>query len=660
MPGLSRSKRTPNPGALVIVGNGIASLRFCEKAVALGLNRRFQITVIGGEAHPAYDRVRLSSYVKLGSASPLIFQPLEWYAENRITLITGDPVVSLTTDEKRVVTQTGKVIAYDELLLATGSSAYVPPIPGVELPGVHVYRTLTDLDGIIAGAKEAKTAVVVGGGLLGLEAAQALKHLGLMITIIERAEFPMPRQLQATAGHMISDRLRELGLEFRGGFSTSEIQRTESGLTMTATDGQAVTADLVVISAGISPNSDIADQAGLRCGVRGGVIVNDQLVTSDPHVHAIGECALHHGQIYGLAAPAATMARHVAQSLAGKKLPPFQTPDLSTRLKMLGVEVTTIGNPLDRGENIEFRKDGCYRMITLSGRRVPVGAIAIGEWPESSLLQGWHLEGRALRKAEADRFEAEGVLDPRVAGTAVCEWPDERLVCNCTQVTKGALCHAMALGACSPSSLSATTGASTVCGSCLPLLEQLCGTPVSQRRGLSQMILIIIAILSLLTVIGSFIIHVPPAESVESWRYQLDLLWSRPLPKQITGYSLLAVCALGMLISLRKRIARFRFGSFAKWRVFHAIFGLVALAVLFSHTGFRFGSNLNATLMTTFVGLNLLGSFAGIAAGLETRGSPRLAMYARRVRPGLTVAHYVLFWPLPVLLGFHIASAYLY
>lgn len=660
MYGLLRPKRAAASGNLVVVGNGIASLRFCEEAVACGLNLRCRITVIGGERLPAYDRVRLSQYVKARSPEPLIFHPAEWYRENDITLHTGDPGAAIYPDGRRVVTEKGREYFYDELVLATGSSAFVPPIPGVDLPGVFVYRTLADLDGIIGAAEGARRAAVIGGGLLGLEAAQALEHLGLETTIIERAEFPMPRQLNATAGEMITRRIEALGLRFRGGFSTREIRRSGERLELVAEDGATVGADLIVISAGISPNSGIAAEAGLPCGVRGGVIVDDRLLTSDPHIHAIGECALHRGETYGLAAPAAAMARHVARSLAGRKTPPFGTPDLSTSLKMLGVEVVTIGGALDRGEMIEFATEDRYRLITLDADRIPAGALGIGGWPESSLVHGWHLEGRALREREIERFVSTGLFDPGGAGSSVMQWPDERMVCNCTRVSKGALCHAMAAGACSPDTLATATGASTVCGSCRPMLEELCGAPVSARRGVSPTILIAVAGLALLAVVAVFAVRVPHATSVDSWNYRLDRLWGETLPKQITGYSLLGVSLLGLLISLRKRLPRFRFGSFAKWRVFHAAFGLLSLAVLFAHTGFRFGSNLNASLMTVFTGLNLLGALAGVAAGLETRGAPGAAMFARRIRPGLTVAHYVLFWPLPVLLGFHIASAYLY
>ncbi|BCX47125.1 nitrite reductase [Haloferula helveola] len=635
-------------------------MRFCEEAVALRLNRKFRITVIGGEPRPAYDRVRLSRYVKGRDEASLTIRDSEWYSAQDIELKLGDPVSKLDRSRGCVVTESGVEVAYDELVLATGSAAFVPPLEGVGLQKVFVYRTIDDLEAIMSAAGEASKAVVIGGGLLGLEAAQALETLGLKVAIVERAAFPMPRQLNAKAGALVTGKLESLGLGFHGSFAGQAIRRTAEGLELVPEDGAALTCDLIVISAGIAPNSELAAAAELECGVRGGVVVDHQLATSDPKVHAIGECALHEGQIYGLAAPAVSMAHHVARKLAGKRPPDFERPDLSTRLKMLGIDVVTIGDPLDRGETVEFEGDGIYRAITLDPRRVPVGALGIGEWPESSQIHGWYREGRALRDKEVARFAAEGVIDAGAASASVLAWPGERMVCNCMSVTKDGLCRAIACGAASPEKLAEATGASTVCGSCAPLLAELCGSPAAPGRAMSPLLLIAIALLALVAAVLVPVAEVPVATSVESFNYALDRFWSDALPKQITGYSLLGVSLLGLLISLRKRLPRFRFGAFAKWRVFHAAFGLVALGALFAHTGFRFGDNLNACLMAVFVGLNLLGAVAGVAAGLETRGGPRAASLARRLRPGLTVAHYVFFWPLPVLVAFHIAAAYIY
>lgn len=629
--------------------------------MALGLAKRFRITVVGAEVMPGYDRVRLSRYVETRDAASLVLRPAEWYEAAGIRLVLGEPVITINREAGEVLTKVGSRIAYDQLVLSTGSSAFVPPLEGVTAEGVFVYRTIGDLEAIMAAAKTAKRALVIGGGLLGLEAAQAVDSLGLPVTIVERAAFPMPRQLNARGGDRVMARIRQLGMEFHGSFAGKAIERRPESLVLIDEEGRELAADLIVISAGIAPNSDLAGQAGLECGVRGGVVVDDSLSTADARIHAIGECALHQGQIYGLAAPAAAMARYVARKLAGKKQKPFPKPDLSTRLKMLGLDVLTVGDPLDRGETFEFESAESYRAITLDGRRVPVGALGVGAWPESAQVHSWYLEGRAVRDKEIERFVAEGELQPGGGSASVTAWPGERVVCNCMSVTKERLCQAMACGATTPATLAEATGASTVCGSCTGLLAELCGDPAEAPvKPAAPLVLVYFGVIAWVLTMTIPVLSPPVATSVDSIVYQLDRFWADSLAKQVTGYSLLGVCLLALAISARKRLPRFRFGSFAKWRVFHAGVGLSSLLLLFVHTGFRFGGDLNTWLMGVFVGLNLLGSAAGIAAGMEVRGGPRSAMLARRMRPGLVVAHYVFFWPLPVLVGFHIAAAYLY
>ncbi len=655
-----RTKQPPSPQpVLLVLGNGIASVRFCEEAVKAGLTASFRIVVLGGESRPAYDRVRLSRYIETGDAAALVFRDAAWYAKHDIDLHPGDPAVSLDLGSREVVTAAGARHHYDELVFATGSSAFVPPIPGADGPRVFVYRTLDDLDAIRAASAGKSRAAVIGGGLLGLEAAQALKFLGLRVTVVERAAFPMPRQLNAAAGEMLQHEIGKLQIGFHGNAATQAIEDSGGELVIRMDDGSAVRCDLVVVSAGISPNSRLAQAAGIACGVRGGIVVDDRLSTSEPHVHAIGECALHRGEIYGLAAPAAAMARHLVSRLAGRRCKPFTPPDLSTRLKLLGIEVASIGAPLDRGQAVEFRAPGRYRLLVAGPDRRIRGALGIGPWPESTQVHQWFLEGRRLPRGAWRRFEREGLVFPERDESDPAAWPDGRLVCNCMHVTKGELCAAMARCEATPEALARETGASTVCGTCKPLLARLCGLSAANVRPAGAAALLWLSLLALPVALVAAIYKFPVADSVASIGHKLDKLWSEPLPKQVTGYALLAVSLLGLLVSLRKRWSRFRFGAFGWWRVFHAAFGLVALAVLFAHTGFRFGANLNAWLMAVFVGLSLLGAATGIAASLESQAG-RAGGIARRFRPPLLVAHYVLFWPLPVLVAWHIAAAYLY
>ncbi|MEM9079281.1 MAG: FAD-dependent oxidoreductase [Verrucomicrobiota bacterium] len=660
-PKAARRKALPKGSRLVVIGNGMVSCKLCQLLVDAGLNKRLEITIIGRETLPAYDRINLSKFVDSKNADQLILKNQSWYEEHGIQLLLGTEVSSVEQSLKTVRLSNGQSLNYDLLVFATGSRPFVPPIEGSDLPNVFLYRTVQDLETIVAAAHGKQQATVIGGGLLGIEAAQAIQKLGLDAAIVERAAFLMPRQLNQKAANLLQSSVAEQNIALHLGKSSTTITQTGDRLKVSFNSQESFETDLVIISAGITPNSELAAAAGLSVGVRGGIVVDHQLETEDPNILAIGECALLNGRIYGLAAPGYAMARHLVDRIAGKRMEPFPEPDLSTRLKMLGVDVVTIGDSLEEGRQIEFESDGIYRMLIMNGRGELKGGLGVGPWPEAGKVQSLFLDGHRIREKEQDHFLKEGVLAPGGGTTPVNQWPDERVVCNCMAINKGQLVSCLAKCHNDPDQIASATGASTVCGSCRPLLEELCGSTTSPKKAIGTRSLLTASSLALLGVLVT--IFAPPmamAESVESWWYQVDKFWRDNVIKQITGYSLMAIFLIGLLISLRKRFKWFRIGHFAHWRVFHAVFGIVALIALFIHTGFRFGHNLNFWLMFTFVGLNLLGAFAGIVSALESTGTSSTALVARRFRPVLTYAHLVLFWPLPVLLVFHILSVYLY
>lgn len=634
--------------------------KLCEYFTQSKIFPNLEITVVGKEPLPAYDRINLSTYVDHKDASQLIFNSEEWYQEKGITLLTSTEVVAVDPKLKCVTLSDETKHNYDILVFATGSRPFVPPIPGGDHPNVFLYRNIVDLKSIISASKGKSKAAVVGGGLLGLEAAQAIQKLGLKADVVERASFLMPRQLNETASTLLQKSITEQGIGLYLGKGSTTIEDTGEQLRLVFDKGDPLDCDLVVISAGITPNSELAKNSGLETGLRGGIVVNDHFETSEDNIFAIGECALLDGNIYGLAAPGYAMARHLIARLEGQKIAPFPTPDLSTRLKMLGVDVITIGDPLEEGRRVEFSTDDLYRMLILGPKGELKGGLGVGDWPEGGKIQSLYAEGQFIKKKEEDYFAAEGVLQPGGGETPVAQWPDERIVCNCMGVNKGQLVACLAKCKNDPKLLAAQTSASTVCGSCEPLLDELCGAPVvSKPKGARA--LLALSILALLAVLIT--IFAPPpamADSVASWWYQVDQFWRDGVIKQITGYTLMGIFLIGLLLSLRKRIKWFRFGHFAYWRVFHTAFGIIALLALFVHTGFRFGHNLNFWLMFTFVALNLLGALAGVVAAIESAGNSKAALTARRFRPALTYAHLILFWPLPVLLTFHILSVYLY
>ena len=283
---------------LIVIGNGMTGYKFCEKFVERNLGAKFKIIVIGEETRPAYDRVHLTNYYKGASAEKLTLAPREWYEANGIELLTGELVVNVDRNHKNITTDKDRTLEYDTLIFATGSSAYLPPIDGINKVGVFAYRKIEHLDAIKDFSKNVKKAVVIGGGLLGLEAAKALKNDGLDVTIVEQGQRLMVRQMDEKGASIIHEQLLQLNIEVLTDTITSEITGDGVVTGLRFVNGLLLPAQMVVISAGIKPRDELARKACLRVGDKGGISVNDHMLTSDTSIYAIGECALSHGLVW--------------------------------------------------------------------------------------------------------------------------------------------------------------------------------------------------------------------------------------------------------------------------------------------------------------------------------------------------------------------------
>jgi nitrite reductase (NADH) large subunit len=632
----------------VIIGNGMASYKLCERLTASGGYARYRIIVFGDEPSPAYDRVHLTDFLGGRSSEELTLASREWYAENEIELHTGERVVSVDRDKRTIETDAGKVVMYDKLVFATGSQPYVPPIEGSILSNVFVYRTVGDLAAIRRQARPSQSAAVIGGGLLGLEAARALQTLGMECHVIEYAPQLLPLQLDPRGGKLARQRIEDLGIRIR--VNARAVCITSNGgrrvLHFAGQSEPPLEVDLIVIAAGVKPRDELARACGLEIGGRGGVAVNSLLQTSDPNIFAIGECASYKDATYGLVAPAYRMAEVLADRLSGCARE-FSGADLSTRLKVFGVEVAVLGDYNQPACSVSWQSDSVYRRIVIKGGRL-IGASALGEWPEIQQMQDAVLKNRRLWPWQVKRFQRQGRIW-RHRTQSVKNWPAEAIVCNCMNVSCGALKQACDVGAVTVEALARATGASTLCGSCKPLLGDLLTaterrSPRPQKAARS---LVAAAFAALLLTILFFVAPPIPYSGTVQSAVPYDLIWRNGVWKEATGFTLLTFSLAGLVMSLRKRWMRFRFGAFEVWRLLHALMGVGALIVLVAHTGLRFGTNLNFALMSIFVGANLLGAFAGVAGGLDLRW-----------RRFATWMHIVMIWPLPVLVGFHILMAY--
>lgn len=462
---------------IIIVGNGMVGFKLCEKLVAKS-TKSLDLIVFGEEMRPAYDRVHLSEFFNGKSAEELQLAPSSWYADKGIELIIGDPILEIDRKAKSVRSYLGRVAYYDYLILATGSAAFVPPIPGIEKAGVFIYRTIEDLVLMQSWAPKAKTGAVIGGGLLGLEAAKAMIDLGVCDThVIEFAPRLMPRQIDDAGSSLLQGKLESLGLTIHTSKNTQEILGESAISGMQFQDESILPVDMLVISAGIKPRDELARACGLEVGPRGGIVVNQYMQTSDHHILAIGECALYEGMIYGLVAPGYDMAEAAVSTLLGLEKT-FQGFDMSTKLKLIGVDVASFGDPFVTGNDahtivFEDRNKGIYKRVNISpdGKEL-LGGILIGDADQyNMLLQTCKNKVVLPPNPEDILLGARG--GEHDGGAGVTSLPDEAVICSCEAVSKGDISSYVLEGAATLDDIKKCCKAGTGCGGCVPMVKDI-------------------------------------------------------------------------------------------------------------------------------------------------------------------------------------------
>nr|WP_234327254.1 nitrite reductase large subunit NirB [Streptomyces sp. NRRL WC-3742] len=470
--------------------------RFLEAWAAQPAARTWRVTVLAEEPRPAYDRVHLSSLFDGSTPEDLALCPSGFLAEHGIDLRLGDPVTAIDRAAHLVRTASGAEVRYDALVLATGSVPFVPPVPGTDAPGCHVYRTVEDVDAIRAEAATAATGVVVGGGLLGLEAAGALRAGGLATHVVEFAPRLMAVQVDEGGGAALRRRIEDLGVTVHTGAGASGVLTGPDGRVraLALSDGRELPADLVVFSAGVRARDQLARDCGLPVGPRGGVVVDASCRTEDPAVFAIGECAQAvDGRVYGLVAPGYQMAEAAARTVAGLDGKGFTGADLSTELKLLGVDVASFGDPHGTAEGAldvlySDSRTGVYRKLVIGADGALLGGVLVGDTEGYGALRPLAVAGRPLTVAPEQL-----VLPAGFAGSAgPVALPDEAVLCSCHNVTQGAVRAAVReQGAESVAAVRKCTRAGTGCGSCLKQLgtvvaEELEASGVSTLKGLCE------------------------------------------------------------------------------------------------------------------------------------------------------------------------------
>ncbi|HBD03144.1 MAG TPA: nitrite reductase large subunit, partial [Psychrobacter sp.] len=479
---------TMNKAKLVVIGNGMVGHHFIERAIEQGLHDQFEIHVFAEEDRPAYDRVYLSSYFEHKDVSKLNLVDLSRYEDAQIQLHLNQRITNIDAANQCISTEDGTQIDYAELVLATGSYPFVPPIPGREHPHCHVYRTIKDLDDILSTAEKPKVkkGVVVGGGLLGLEAAKALVTLGLETYVVEFAPQLMGVQLDAAGGDILKRKIEGLGVKVLTGKNTKAIidntlsDEASCHLTMQFADDTSLDTDMIVFSAGIRPQDGIIKsnpECGIEIGTRGGILIDEACRTNAPNVYAIGECAVWDNTVFGLVAPGYSMASICAAQIAGDHAQTFTGADMSTKLKLMGVDVGSIGDAHGATENslsylYQNPAEGIYKkLVTTADNKRLLGAVLVGDTEDyNNLLQLFlndidlptHPESLILPNVEKPTMGIENL-------------PDSATICSCYNVTKGAICAAVEDGAYTMAEVKSCTSAGTGCGGCAPMVKDTLG-----------------------------------------------------------------------------------------------------------------------------------------------------------------------------------------
>jgi nitrite reductase (NADH) large subunit len=640
---------------VVIVGTGPVGIRVAEELLRRDPAR--SIVLYGDEPWEPYQRVQLSALLMGEIGWGAIDNRLRLFAGHRVVQHQHCAVVAIDRARRRVRDADGAEQRYSKLIMATGSRPHIPSIAGIDRAGVYTFRDLNDVQRLMARRVRSRHTAVLGGGLLGLEAARALRRHSTSVTLLQHAPRLMNRQLDDAAAVLLRRQVEALGIEVILDDSVREVVGDAWLKSLRLLSGRHLDCDTLVLATGIVPNTCLALEAGLSVGR--GIRVDDRMVTSDPDILAIGECCEHRGQVVGLVAPGLEQAAVAAHNLNGGQAR-YEGSVAATHLKVVGVPVFSVGVTGDDENPAEHRVHSWvapepprYRKIILRNGRL-VGATGVGDWPEATAVQEAVIHQRRIGPLVRWRFRRHGRLWSERGQNSVAFWPAGAIVCNCVAVTRGRLTDAVAGGCRTTGCLTEITGAGRVCGSCRPLLAELVGTQAQPSAVPGRRMLLWVSLASLLVLIAFYLpggFRELGSAQVSAWPQRL---WTNGFWRQVSGYTLLTLGLATLLLSLRKRWPRLVFGNFGWWRVAHVALGLAMLGTLVMHTGLRLGNNLNFLLLASFFMLTKLGSVAAVAVAVEQR--PTHA--SRKWKRFSTLAHVLLAWPLPALLGFHILSVY--
>jgi len=647
----------------VIVGTGPVGVRCAQKL--LEFCDEAQIVIYGAEIESPYNRVKLSQYLSRHVDREELDNPILGKIDHRLAEYTDRKVVAIDRAKKTVTDAEGNIQPYTKLILATGSNPTIPQIPGADLPCVYPFRSLRNTNDLIDLRERHADICVIGAGALGLEAATALKTPKNTVTLQSRGKL-LSGLLGEEGEEFLQSSLSALGVQLRVGDVLESIEQIGEKSTLFFGNGETLRVDAIVLCTGIQPEVTLAQQNGLE--TERGIIVNEWMQTSDPDIYAIGECAEHDRKVYQLVRPgyeqAESCCSHIRRNHGGEILErPYSGSYTDIQLKIAHIPCAIIGDVasdnIEQPENMRShvyrnRFKGIYRRLFIRDGII-LGAVYIGSWDEAVNLRQAVAQEEKVSQRALKHFESDGRLFAKQPANNIKNFPDGYLVCQCNSVSKGELCKAISNGKRTLNELQQATTAGSVCGSCRPLMAELLDAPVPNLVMRHAKGILITSTVSLLLIMLAILMPIPPvSESVQSGLFW-EKLWYDNFWKQVTGYSILVLCLFTAALSVRKRWQKLSVGHMDHWRYAHSLIGVIALATLAVHTGFRLGQNLNLALMLVFLGVTATGSLVGV---FMARNHHWTDLRLREHRKWWSRVHYALLWALPVLLAYHILAVY--
>lgn len=652
---------TPSVPRIIVIGSGPVGVRFVQNYYQR--QPEASIHLFGNEPYRPYNRVQLSAMLASEVSREAIDLKLPATSEHPKFKFTISVIKCIDPVQKTVTDASGTVHAYDKLILATGARAHIPSVKGVDQTGVYTFRNLKDAEFLYARLARTRHVIVVGGGLLGVEAAKALRHFNTRVTLIQQGPRLMNRQLDDEASSLLQNAVEKFDIEIKTNAGVREIYGNGRVTGVLKYDGETIECDTVLLCAGITPNVEIARAAGLA--VRRGIVVDDQLRTSNPDIFAIGECCEHRGLTYGIVNPGYEQAAVAVEAICGSKKSHYVGSQVVNRLKVVGENICSIGEVAELSER-PFQKSyiyrdaetGVYRRLVTYRNRL-FGVVSVGDWLELSRIQEAFTAQRRIHWYQLARFQRSGSLWSSKDEEDIKSWPATAVICQCNNITQGQLMAHATQGCTTVESLQNKTQAGTVCGSCKPLMTRLVselgGMPqrLEKEWGSRSLLVTCIAAVAVIAILAAAP-EQQSASSVQSVSW-FESIWNDKLWKQVTGFSLVGLTLVGLLMSLRKRLGYSWLGTFAAWRLSHASLGTVAALLLILHTGLQLGINLNFFLMLNFLVVLGMGAATGAVVALNHYVNP---LRAQKLRSACNWLHIAVSWPLPALILTHIVSVY--